>query len=1146
MKFTVVFLLVFSINVSTAQSIIYADEKYGFNPSNSQSNFYNAIDGEKGTGNTLVFRDMGSPWYLVDEKRRFDVNDLTIVFEPGCVVEAKQGDWQSNERLLYILRANNLHIIGYGATFKMHKTDFPEGEYGHSIAISSANNISIKGLTLDGSGGDGLYIFDWNNSLIEDVDALGHKRQGISVISCNQLDVRNSRFRNTAGAAPEAGVDVEPNSYTNDILGCRFQNCSFTGNDYVGIVVALTYTDNRANPVDIEFSDCYTANNDIDPPYLTGAINSSGSGNITKNGTVNNAVEGLVTFKNIAIDGDPRGLWFNRKQHNGYKVVLENVVGVNLSNNESLPLIGFETPSYYFDSGNGGVDFNNVLVHTTKDVVPFFVRGTNSSAPGNYLGLQNVGGKITVVEPHGNTPQFVNYNPINNKNVTYAYSNQTSLPQTIVNIYSIDNVASKTGVIAKAIVTRNSSRIDYPLFVKYKVESTSVKQGDDIHYLTGAVIIEAGKTSAEIEIVARNNGLIEDSKNLSLSIEDRVLYQVGNESSVDISVVDDINSQVEESIWLEAECAAVGSNWGIVNDVSASGGSYLISPSGNQINSAPIDAPSLVTFAFNASAGIYKIYGRVLAPDGFSDSFWVRVNGGLWVKWNLIENSDNFLWDEVHHQPGSDSPEPRTFELVNGENILEFANREENTALDKIYITKMGEIPTAMGLEASNCIGDTDSPTVNTISAIDIGKNSFKVDWTVSEGSTGRVEWGLTSSLGNQTNLETGYLTRHIQLINGLSAGMEYFYRVIGQDEAGNGFESDIYSVVTLGTPSSDIWLEAECAIIGSNWNIVHEASSSEGKYLLPSGGNLNSPPSDSGSIITFNFNAIAGTYKIHGRVRATNGSSDSFWVRVNGGNWVKWNLIEHSTNFIWDEVHHQPGSETPEAISFNLLNGMNVLEFANREENTALDKIYVTKTGGGPNGLGETSSNCDNINAPSFVNTISVIDITRNSFKVDWTLNEACTGMVEWGLSSSLGNQTNLEEEHLTRHIQSVRGLNGGTEYYYRVIGQNEEGYNFVGNTYKITTLNSATSVKARINHIVLRPGQVSLYPNPTVNYVKIIGMEGQKEISVLDFTGKVLREETSKLLEPSLDLSIYAPGVYYINVKTKTEQKTFKVIKK
>lgn len=70
-------------------AVIYADEVYGFTVGDSTTHVWNAIEGEKNTGNTLIFRDMGSPWVMGAYVRHFDLTNLTIIFEPGCHFKKK-------------------------------------------------------------------------------------------------------------------------------------------------------------------------------------------------------------------------------------------------------------------------------------------------------------------------------------------------------------------------------------------------------------------------------------------------------------------------------------------------------------------------------------------------------------------------------------------------------------------------------------------------------------------------------------------------------------------------------------------------------------------------------------------------------------------------------------------------------------------------------------------------------------------------------------------------------------------------------------------------------------------------------------------------------------------------------------------------
>ena len=148
-----------------------------------------------------------------------------------------------------------------------------------------------------------------------------------------------------------------------------------------------------------------------------------------------------------------------------------------------------------------------------------------------------------------------------------------------------------------------------------------------------------------------------------------------------------VNEQVvQNDVWLEAECAIVGSNFGKVSDLNASGGIYLTSPS-NSYSSAPSnDTANTVIFNFDVPvSGQYKIFARTIAPTTNDDSYWVRANGGSWERYNLIEASVTFNWDQVHND--LNNSQPVLFNLTAGSNTVEFAARENGTSLDKIYIT---------------------------------------------------------------------------------------------------------------------------------------------------------------------------------------------------------------------------------------------------------------------------------------------------------------------------------------------------------------------------------------------------------------------------------------------------------------------------
>ena len=169
------------------------------------------------------------------------------------------------------------------------------------------------------------------------------------------------------------------------------------------------------------------------------------------------------------------------------------------------------------------------------------------------------------------------------------------------------------------------------------------------------------------------------------------------------------------STYLEAECAAVGTLWQTKQDNAASGGSYVTIAAGNNTyDSAPTDVPAnRVRFITSTkSSGSHQLFARLKAPNGQDDSFWVRVNGGGWIKyWQNLETGTAFAWREVLGSP---------FALPAGEVTIDFAYREDGTQLDKLYLTNTGIEPSGMGEAAVNCGAPTPEPDPTPATAIRI------------------------------------------------------------------------------------------------------------------------------------------------------------------------------------------------------------------------------------------------------------------------------------------------------------------------------------------------------------------------------------------------------------------------------------------
>lgn len=169
----------------------------------------------------------------------------------------------------------------------------------------------------------------------------------------------------------------------------------------------------------------------------------------------------------------------------------------------------------------------------------------------------------------------------------------------------------------------------------------------------------------------------------------------------------------------------------------------------------------------------------------------------------------------------------------------------------------------------------------------------------------------------------------------------------------------DTVDVLVSSTNTGNVWLEAECTDVGSNWDIHTDSECSNGKYLMVKPGvqATGVPSSNSTDYLVYNFSVPEnGSYKIWGRVLAPTPNDDSFWIRVDGGGWVNWNGIPGGTSWVWDDVHDQ-SNDTP--MNYTLNAGDHTLAVCYREDGTGIDKFYITNTGQHPTGFGEDATNC-------------------------------------------------------------------------------------------------------------------------------------------------------------------------------------------
>ena len=159
-------------------------------------------------------------------------------------------------------------------------------------------------------------------------------------------------------------------------------------------------------------------------------------------------------------------------------------------------------------------------------------------------------------------------------------------------------------------------------------------------------------------------------------------------------------------------------------------------------------------------------------------------------------------------------------------------------------------------------------------------------------------------------------------------------------------------SLITPTYNYQTIYFEPECAVIGESWDIIEDAQASNGKYVTVKPGiqSLTSTPTDSASAIYIPFTVdSSGNYNLFARVNCPTFDDDSFWAKMDDGNFVMYNGLANS-GWQWAQLN-----------SFDLAKGEHMLTITYREDGAKLDKICISNNAVLPSGLGEDAENlCD------------------------------------------------------------------------------------------------------------------------------------------------------------------------------------------
>ncbi len=248
-----------------------------------------------------------------------------------------------------------------------------------------------------------------------------------------------------------------------------------------------------------------------------------------------------------------------------------------------------------------------------------------------------------------------------------------------------------------------------------------------------------------------------------------------------VNICFDYSADFVTDYWLEAECGSVGRAWFIGADSAASNNAYIEPKIGeNYTISAPADPIYYVSYEIDVdTAGDYRFFGRVWAPNSNDDSFWVRANGGTWIRWNDLGNNSAWLWRELWNSDAGNTP--TTLSLTLGINVIDIAIREDGTRLDKIFITLTGSSPIGLGDDADNCysLADIDSDGDGIPDYIDLDDDNDGIPDVIESPANISFEGTRTLLFGPGSTLSNLLVGAKVLYSNAIRDCNDIFYDIV-------------------------------------------------------------------------------------------------------------------------------------------------------------------------------------------------------------------------------------------------------------------------------------------------------------------------------------------------------------------------------
>lgn len=180
-------------------------------------------------------------------------SNMNFVMSPNAILQAINNSSKSYN-VIRVRDCCNVTISGGHIRGERYGHGGTSGEWGMGIGLYDCTNITLTGIGISNCWGDGIYIGSSREEnykygdysvgckqiTVTNCNVNNNRRNNLSIVCADYVTIDQCEFNYANGTAPQYGIDIETNVYSNPCEHITISNSSFTGNAQasIGIITA--------------------------------------------------------------------------------------------------------------------------------------------------------------------------------------------------------------------------------------------------------------------------------------------------------------------------------------------------------------------------------------------------------------------------------------------------------------------------------------------------------------------------------------------------------------------------------------------------------------------------------------------------------------------------------------------------------------------------------------------------------------------------------------------------------------------------------------------------------------------------------------------------------------------------------------------